>query len=1641
MAHTLYRKDFRPLFYTLVILIFIAYVASHAPAQNVSPNASPQTSPQISPASKPAFSLSTNRTFSTTDRARFSINYYNLDYLDFRVYHINEPEKFFRSLRNPHQMGERDESVTREFRQRQNQKTFLERVRDFKDSIYLPVRNYFRSQLQRKSREVFNRKFRAPREDDSVKLRVPLNVADFARLPLLNANQLASSWREKLTPLENEYDRRVLSLGSKEAGVYLVEAVHADLRAYTILVISDLTLIKKAEREGELMVYAVNRKTGEPRPDVQIQVSVKQQILLDATTDRNGMLRSNVKRPQPEKSADESEDEDDYGTRDDYLIMARDAKDFAISDLETYALGLYSGEETGDAQRENLVGYIYTDRPVYRPNQKIYFKGILRRRTDDGYQLLKANSVNVTIGDSQGTTIFERALPLNSRGTFSGEVETTEDAPLGGYSLRAKINNSTASGYFEVQEYKKPEYKVTVRAADKFVVVNSKTKFTVEARYFFGAPVTRANVKYYVYRSRYYHWRGDDEEDDDFGVTYEDENADDYDSYGGYGDDMVSEGEGVLNKDGRLEIPFTVPATDAKQPFDFTYRLEAQVTDAARRANEGKASFIGTRGTITASAEAERYVYARGDIARIHIRTSDYENRPRAASLKLQFVKETWEAEETGDEKYPKYTLREKLLSTADVQTNEQGEVFYNYQIPVVGNITIKAIINENNRDIVTTSGSLWATEDSGEWAMEDYQANNSIKLIFDKKSYRPGDTARVLALLPTDGTSHLFVTTELESVLSARHIVAKGRAAMFEIPVEARFAPNVFVSVAYVQEGEMYNQDRSLIVPARDKILKVEVVPNKEIYRPRDVASYTVLVRNDDGTPAANAEVSLGVVDEAVYEIRGESAGDIRETFYGRRYNEVSTSFAVDYYFTGYSGREAMQLARNRKREEFKGFADVKNDSQYAEAVIRKIFKDTAAWQPNAVTDGNGRAIVGVELPDNLTTWRATARAVTSDLKVGASVTKTLARKDLILRVAMPRFLTEGDTVTISGIVHNYLKTEKQTKISLEVTGGELQGQSVQVVQIPSQGEHRLDFRIHAARAGNITLLAKALTDTESDAVELPLEVIPKGLQQTRGGALTIFDETAERGFTLDVPANANTEARTLRIEAAPTIAGTIFGALDYLIGFPYGCTEQTLSQFVPNIIVADTLRNVETAKVKDTARLNAMVKRGFKRLYASQNADGGWGWWSGERSNPFMTAYAVDGLTMARAAGYEVENSRLASAREAITKMLADNRSEDDKPYDLETRAYLIYALNKIEPERKFVGELYARRENLQPYGKALLALTLHELNDMQRAREVVGELNRTVRVNDFDAHWESVREKDRFVIPYTEINDVEATALAVKALVRINPENPLLPKAARWLVGNRQRGGRWLTTKQTAFAIYALADYLKISNEQTPDYALEIYVDNEQVLSRQITSEDASKGASFVIERKNNQVKTSNNIRIVKRGAGALYITAQLDYFSREEITIAQSSPDLRLTRDYFRLKIEEREGNPAWAVEPLRGDVRSGDLIVSRLRVTGARGRYLMIEDPIPAGCEQVESTSGLDFDKSAKDWTDWYSGREFRDERTAIFLDNFDGDATYNYVLRVQTPGDFRIAPARAELMYHPTVAANTATGSLKINDR
>jgi hypothetical protein len=768
-----------------------------------------------------------------------------------------------------------------------------------------------------------------------------------------------------------------------------------------------------------------------------------------------------------------------------------------------------------------------------------------------------------------------------------------------------------------------------------------------------------------------------------------------------------------------------------------------------------------------------------------------------------------------------------------------------------------------------------------------------------------------------------------------------------------------------------------------------------------------------------------VGVVDEAIYGVRPDTTENILSFFFGHGYDSVNTQSSLEYFFSGQAGRRRMQLAELRPRSRL---AQLKPE-RLVQPKVRKAFPDTAFWSPTVVTDGSGHARANVEFPDSLTTWRATARGITADTSVGSATLKTIVRKNLILRLATPRFLVEGDEVTISALVHNYLPTAKTARVSLDVQGLDVLSGQTQDVMIPSRGEAKVDWRVKAKQTRSVTLTGKALTDEESDALEMELPVNFPGvkLSASRGGSMPA-GSGAE--FDMTFPDKIEPGSRSLSIRMAPSIAGSLFGALEYLTSFPYGCVEQTMSSFLPDIVVRDVVHTLGLKTELDEASLQEKIRAGLDRLYSFQHPDGGWGWWQTDDSHPFMTAYVVAGLVQARATGTQVQDDAIDKGVQWLKKDLAA-----DSKLTVDFRSYLIYALTVAgQPELTELSGLYGRRADLSPYGMALLGLALENAKDA-RAGEIAAALESSARQGPEEAWWPATRDP---MLDFDTDATPEATAYVTKFLSHQRKNSPLLPKAALWLINHRNEGYWWSSTKQTAMVIYGLVDYLKNTNELLPNLAVTVFVNDKSVLTRKLDQATTLNSPDFILDE-SKLLPGTNHIKVTTSGAGRLYYGARAEYYSTEAHYQKSGTTSLNLLRDYFRLVPGKAADRIVYDTVPLQGPVTPGDIIAVRLTVTGSEWKYMMLEDPIPAGTEFIEKDQLYEL-RNRPPWWNWYfDRRELHDDRLAIFQTYFaQGQRDYFYLLKVVNPGVFEAGPARVGPMYQSDVMATTESRRLEV---
>ena len=1520
---------------------------------------------------RPAFSLSTSEVFTTRDAPNFYLTFRRMPQLDFRVYKVRDPFAFFQGLDDPHSLGTGEANVKQE-------RTLLERFADWKRQQRQSVRRFARAQASHDYRVTR----RAESDKAEVAQRVVLNANTFAQVPLLNADQVVTTWRE-LLPNNRDTEVRRVPVDLKQPGIYVVEAVNALLRAYTIVIVSDLGLVTKTS-PGQMLFFAANRFTGEPAADCNIHVVFKKKTIAEGRTTADGLFEATLPDERME----------------DVVGVAQCGDQVAATDPGSWTLGQAAKE---------LAAYIYTDKPIYRPGHTVHLKAILRWRQMDTLAKFDRPDAEVVVADANDKVVFRRQIKLDGFGALQATFPVPATAALGNYSIRIQSGEAQGIGGFEVQEYRKPEFEVILTPASRFVVQGREAVVDVQARYYFGQPVSNANLRWVVNQQPYFsplRWNDDVESDD---------------SNYWYGDNQTAEGTIRLDEAGKAQL--RIPLGVDENGRDFSARIEAQVTDAANREVSGRTIVHATYGTFFLSAEAGDTIHRGGEQVQVSIRALDYlgaaqPNVPITLALEhLQY--------RAGYYTEPEVTS----IAMQNAATDASGRALVTFTLPNrTGSFRVRASAPSADRT-VKDDVFLWVPG-PGDYAGDS--GDRYLELLSDKRNYQPGESATLIVRGETV-IGPVLVTKEGQHVSWFR-LLRPSATDSIQVPIEAGDIGDVFVNIVYLREGRLYRAERRLGVAAASRTLNVAVTAQQAVSRPRDPGVFDVTVTDQAGQPV-RAQVSLAVIDEAVYGVKADDTPDPIRFFYRREYSRVGTTFSSSYYFIGYSGRDRLQLTQ-RKRRPFT-LADFKGD-QPVQAQVRKEFPDAIHWVGDLVTDATGKGRVAVTYPDALTTWRLTARAITEDTRAGSTIARTTTTKDLIVRVITPRFLTEGDEVVVPTMVHNY-KTEPRTaSVSIEAAGLAPVGTHAATSgSLTSGAERRDDWRFVAKAPGSATVTATAKTESDVDAVELPIPIVPFGIRREIGKSGSVVG-AGEATATVDMPEASNPAARSIAVSLAPSLAGSVLGALDFLTDYPYGCTEQTLSSFLPNLLVTRALTELKLAPTERLSALDRQVSAGLQRLYDFQHEDGGWGWWKEDGNHPFMTAYALWGLDEARRAGVKVDLQRIRNGSSQLAHLYAAYpRVEPD------LKAYEAYVLQRIATDASPVSwyaegqqgtysyaaardELWAMRSRMSAYGRALLLLLLDETKDA-RANELASALVGEAQTRG-DVSWWAVAN-DPLIFDYAETS-IEATAFAVQALVKRDPTNPVIERAVRWMMLNRT-AGYWSSTKQTAMAIYGLLGFMQARGETAQPFSVEVFVNGQAAGRHSFTAAQLTASDPIVISAPANA--GANQVRLVKRDGGAVYWSAAAVYYDTATADARQGSRQLAITRKYALLTPVKVKDRIVYRESAFTGTAKPGDVLTVRLTAAGSpEWRYLALEDPLPAGVEAIQDTTAYPLEREAPEsW--WYGSRvEYRDNRTVFFQETFDrGRYEFAYLVKVIAPGQFRAVPAQISPMYVPDVHASS----------
>ncbi len=1172
---------------------------------------------------------------------------------------------------------------------------------------------------------------------------------------LVEQNQLkylegdAVEWAKDLKPRPEHFDRReTIETPLQKAGAYFVEAKLRDGNVSRIIVwLDDTIIVKKAIHQGA-WYYVADAETGKPVAKANVEFFGWRHDYDDKAKRHNVITKNFAEFTDAEGQL--TPDPKLLNQDFQWIVVARTAEGRLAH------LGFshtWMGNHHWDQLSEFKV-YTITDRPVYRPAQTVKFKFWIGHASFDQPEKTQFSDqkVEVLIHDPQGTEVSKQKLTTDEFGGVMGEYELPKEAPLGAYSI--SLNQGRASGgiQFRVEEYKKPEFEVTVKGPDKPVMLGEKIEALVIAKYYFGAPVTNAKVKIKVERTAHdSRWYPAARWDWLYGSGYW-WFAGDYNWYPGFSKwgclsprpwwggwspappELVVDMEAEIGPDGTVSVPIdTALAKALHGDEDHAYKITAEVVDESRRVITGSGEVLVAREPFKVFAWTDRGYYHVKDTINAEFQARTVSGSPVTGPAQLKLLRISYDADGKPTE---------AVAQTWDLKLGEDGHDSQQIKATAAGQYRLSLTVTDAEGHTIE-GGHLFYIRGEG---VDDSQFRfNDLEITTQQAEYKPGEKAEFQISTNLEGSTVLLFERPSNGTYKGRPrlLSLNGKTTTSDLEIAKNDMPNFFVEVVTIAHGRIHTAVREVIVPPEKRVINVAVKPSSETYKPGQEATVELQLTDASGEPIVGS-VAMTMYDKSLEYISGGSnVGEIRDFFWkwrrshnssveasaGRAFDNMLKSGEFPMQMLGAFGDlaeeesqfvinrnidpgEERQVKRKFGRAMLRGamgggggppmpmaaMADgmamdapmmAKEESARAapaapggggagpqQPTIRTNFADSAFWKGDIVTDSEGNATVNLTMPENLTGWKIRTWAFGAGTRVGEGSVEVVTTKNLLVRLQAPRFFVETDEVVLSANVHNYLKDKKTATVEFLFDGGELAAidpaQATQQIEIEAGADKRVDLRVKVIREGVAKITVKALTDEESDAMQMTFPVYVHGMLKTESfsGALRPNENVGQ--LEINVPAERRPEQSRLEIRYSPTLAGAMVDALPYLVDYPYGCTEQTLNRFLPTVITQRVLQNMKLdlaairdkrtnlnsqeigddaqraedwkrltknwhheAKnpVFDEAEVARMTKQGVIDLIAMQCSDGGWGWFSGwgEYSWPHTTATVVHGLQVA--------------------------------------------------------------------------------------------------------------------------------------------------------------------------------------------------------------------------------------------------------------------------------------------------------------------------------------------------------------------------------------------------------------------------
>jgi hypothetical protein len=511
--------------------------------------------------------------------------------------------------------------------------------------------------------------------------------------------------------------------------------------------------------------------------------------------------------------------------------------------------------------RDALAWYVFTDRPLYRPGEEVHFKGWLRRigAGETGDVELPGGTISqvtYTVEGPQGNELAEGRARVNDLAGFDAAFRLPEEMNLGPTSIRLEavgapggLDDRSHVHHFQVQEFRRPEYEVSVSHDPGPHIVGGAALFTVTASYFAGGGLPNSEVSWRV-ESRPIHFHPP--------------NCDDF-TFGGpvrYRDGAVEEYEARTDLDGEHHL--RVDLLQAEPPVPMNLRATATVLDVNRQAWTESTDVLVHPAALAVGLRSPRRFVRAGEPLVVEAVVVDLDGEAVAGRpVEVQATHWTWklvDGEWRSEESEPQ---RCHLESTAEPFRCE-------FETPAGGRYRLSATVEDDEGRTSLSELWLWV---GGGFFFRGAAGEEAVELVPDRDEYQPGDTAEILVQAPFSPAEGVM-TLRRAGIIEAQHLRMEGPSQVLRVPVVEDYIPNLYVHVdlvaaadgaaGVIDPDQRAEGDVNLSIPPRARTLALSAVPRAKELQPGEETIVDIDLQDAAGRPVHHRDVVVAGVDEA---------------------------------------------------------------------------------------------------------------------------------------------------------------------------------------------------------------------------------------------------------------------------------------------------------------------------------------------------------------------------------------------------------------------------------------------------------------------------------------------------------------------------------------------------------------------------------------------------------------------------------------------------------------------------------------------------------------------------------------------------------------------------------------------------------